>query len=88
MLGIGRGIEDDYPVTSAPMPAGSLLALYTDCLAETPDTDITDSITALADHLTSNGDQPLDDLADSLLHHAGLHHTRTDDIALLLLRIR
>ncbi|MFF1446202.1 SpoIIE family protein phosphatase [Streptomyces sp. NPDC058295] len=88
LLGIGMGIEADYPVTTAPMPAGSLLALYTDGLVETPGTDITDSIAALARHITSNGDRLLDDLADSLLHHAGHHHTRTDDIALLLLRIR
>ncbi|MFD9436600.1 SpoIIE family protein phosphatase [Streptomyces sp. NPDC060002] len=88
LLGIGAGSEADYPVTTIAFPAGSLLALYTDGLVETPDTDITDSITDLADHLTSNGDRPLDDLADSLLHHAGLHHTRTDDIALLLLRSR
>ncbi|WP_240439310.1 SpoIIE family protein phosphatase [Streptomyces europaeiscabiei] len=88
LLGIGMGIEADYPVTTTPLPAGSLLALYTDGLVETPDTDITDSITALADHLTGNGDRPLDDLADSLLHHAGPHHIRTDDIALLLLRSR
>ncbi|MET7305178.1 SpoIIE family protein phosphatase [Embleya sp. NPDC005575] len=88
LLGINLCTAADYPVTTAALPAGSLLALYTDGLVETPDTDITDSITALADHLNRNGDLPLDDLADSLLHHAGLQHTRTDDIALLLLRGR
>ncbi|MEU5771343.1 SpoIIE family protein phosphatase [Streptomyces asoensis] len=87
-IGIGTGTEADYPVTTVPFPAGSLLALYTDGLVETPDTDITDSIAALADHLTGHGDRPLDDLADSLLHHTGLHHSRTDDTALLLLRSR
>ncbi|MYS83984.1 SpoIIE family protein phosphatase [Streptomyces sp. SID5474] len=88
LLGIRLCTEADYPVTTAALPAGSLLALYTDGLVETPDTDITDSITDLAHHLTRNGDRPLDELADSLLHHAGLRHTRTDDIALLLLRSR
>ncbi|MFJ5878523.1 hypothetical protein ACIQD1_27825 [Streptomyces sp. NPDC093088] len=34
------------------------------------------------------GERPLDDLADGLLHHTGLRHTRTDDTALLLLRSR
>ncbi|MGW1671355.1 SpoIIE family protein phosphatase [Streptomyces sp. NPDC002324] len=88
LLGIAVGRAADYPVTTLPLPAGAVLALYTDGLVETPDTDITDSITALARHLTGVGDLPLDDLADSLLHHAGPHHARTDDIALLLLRSR
>ncbi|MFI6146996.1 SpoIIE family protein phosphatase [Streptomyces sp. NPDC051109] len=88
LLGIRMCSEADYPVATAPLPAGSLLALYTDGLVETPDTDITDSITDLADRLTRNGDRPLDALAESLLHHAGLQHTRADDIALLLLRSR
>jgi PAS domain-containing protein len=86
LLGIGMGAEAGYPVTTIPLPPGSLLALYTDGLVETPDTDITESITALARHLTSNGDRPLGDLADSLLHHSSPHPTRTDDVALLLLR--
>ncbi|GHB74742.1 hypothetical protein GCM10010377_76460 [Streptomyces viridiviolaceus] len=88
LLGIGMGIEAVYPVTTAPLPAGSLLALYTDGLVETPDTDITESVTALARHLTSSGDRPLDDLADYLVHHAIPQHTHTDDIALLLLHSR
>ncbi|MFD3537129.1 SpoIIE family protein phosphatase [Streptomyces sp. NPDC058664] len=88
LLGIGMCTEADYPVITVPLPAGSLLALYTDGLVETPGTDITDSITDLADHLTRTGDQPLDVLADSLLRHAGLRRSRTDDIALLLLRSR
>ncbi|GAA3502760.1 SpoIIE family protein phosphatase [Streptomyces prasinosporus] len=80
------GIDTDarYPVTTAPLPPGALLALYTDGLVETPHTDITRSIAALAHHLTGSGDQPLDDLADHLVH-ALPHHTHTDDIALLLL---
>ncbi|MEU1125102.1 SpoIIE family protein phosphatase [Streptomyces sp. NPDC005899] len=88
LLGVSLCTEDDYPVTTVPLPAGSLLALYTDGLVETPGTDITDSISALAHHLTTNGHLPLDDLAAGLLHHADLHHARTDDIALLLLRSR
>ncbi|MEU9800885.1 SpoIIE family protein phosphatase [Streptomyces sp. NPDC051000] len=86
LLGVRVCSEADYPVTTVPLPAGSLLALYTDGLVEAPDTDITDSIAALADHINANGDRPLDAMAESLLRHAGLPHTRTDDIALLLLR--
>ncbi len=81
---LGIGAVDDYPVTTAPLPAGSILALYTDGLVETPDRDITESITALAQHLTRAGDQPVGVLADDLLHYAVPRHTYTDDIALLL----
>jgi serine phosphatase RsbU (regulator of sigma subunit) len=86
LLGIGAGPAADYPVTSAPLPAGSLLALYTDGLVETPGSDITRSIDDLARHLTGTGDQPIDDLADDLVRHAVPRHAYTDDIALLLLR--
>ncbi|MFE9623576.1 SpoIIE family protein phosphatase [Streptomyces sp. NPDC006527] len=86
LLGIGMSVESAYPVTTAALPVGSVLALYTDGLVETPDADITESITALAHHLTLGGDRPLDDLADHLIHHAIPHHTHTDDTALLLLQ--
>ncbi|MFD8227466.1 SpoIIE family protein phosphatase [Streptomyces massasporeus] len=85
LLGIDTGVEAHYPVTRALLPPGSLLALYTDGLVETPETDITHSIAALAHHLTTHTDQPLEDLADSVLHHALPPHPHTDDIALLLL---
>ncbi|WP_189953530.1 SpoIIE family protein phosphatase [Streptomyces roseolus] len=88
LLGIHACTEADYPLTTAALPPGALLALYTDGLVETPGTDITDSIAALVRQLAPNAGLPLDDLADSLLHHAGLRHTRTDDTALLLLRSR
>ncbi|MFC8918677.1 SpoIIE family protein phosphatase [Streptomyces sp. NPDC057116] len=88
LLGIGLGVANVYPVTTAPLPAGSLLALYTDGLVESPDADITHSIAGLADRLTRGGDRPLDELADSLVRHAFPHGARTDDIALLLLRSR
>ncbi|WP_107105599.1 SpoIIE family protein phosphatase [Streptomyces roseifaciens] len=40
-LGLGLGTPS-YPLTSLPLPPGSLLALYTDGLVEVPGTDITD----------------------------------------------
>ncbi|MGW0365755.1 SpoIIE family protein phosphatase [Streptomyces sp. NPDC002990] len=85
-LGPGPGLDGVYPVTTAPLPPGSLLALYTDGLVEHRGADITRSIADLADHLTRSGDRPLDDLADSLVHHAFPQGAYTDDIALLLLR--
>ncbi|MEU2542837.1 SpoIIE family protein phosphatase [Streptomyces iakyrus] len=86
--GTGTGFEAVYPVATAPIPAGALLALYTDGLVETPGTDITHSIDALARHLTSSGNRTLDDLADRLIHQAVPQHTHGDDIALLLLHMR
>ncbi|WP_078913982.1 hypothetical protein [Streptomyces sp. NRRL S-37] len=56
---------------SAPLPAGSLLALCTDGLVETPGSDLTRSI---------------DDPADDPVRHAVPRHAYTDDIALLLWR--
>ncbi|MGW7281975.1 SpoIIE family protein phosphatase [Streptomyces sp. NPDC054844] len=88
LLGIGPTPGTDYPVTTTPLPTGSLLALYTDGLVETPTTDITESIDSLAHHLTTASSQPIGDLADDLLHYAVPRHTYTDDIALLLLRTR
>jgi serine phosphatase RsbU (regulator of sigma subunit) len=81
---LGISADASYPVTTAPLPANSLLALCTDGLVETPGTDITQSIIALAHLLTSSGSRPLDDLADHLVH-ALPHHIHADDIALLLL---
>lgn len=86
LLGIGAGPAADYPVTSAPLPAGSLLALCTDGLVETPGSGITRSIGDLARRLTGTGDQPVDELADGLVRHAVPRHAYTDDIALLLSR--
>ncbi|EFL29622.1 magnesium or manganese-dependent protein phosphatase [Streptomyces viridochromogenes DSM 40736] len=88
LLGIDTGSDTHYPVTTAPLPPGSLLVLYTDGLVETPEVDLTESIAALARHLTSSGNQSLDALADSLIHHALPRHTHTDDIALLLLHMQ
>ncbi|WP_238697547.1 SpoIIE family protein phosphatase [Streptomyces sp. E2N166] len=88
LLGIGPTPGTDYPVTTTPLPTGSLLALYTDGLVETPNTDITESIDSLAHHLTTASSRSISDLADDLLHYAAPRHTYTDDIALLLLRTR
>ncbi|MFF2774221.1 SpoIIE family protein phosphatase [Streptomyces sp. NPDC058052] len=88
LLGIGPCTEADYPVTAAALPAGSLLALYTDGLVESPGTDIGDSLADLAHHLDKVGGKPLDAVADTLLRHAAPQHGHTDDIALFLLRSR
>ncbi|GGY76971.1 SpoIIE family protein phosphatase [Streptomyces omiyaensis] len=88
LLGIGPCAEADYPVTTVPLPAGSLLALYTDGLVESPGTDLTDALDDLAHLLDRVGDRPLDAVADTVLRHAVPRHHHTDDTALFLLRAR
>jgi serine phosphatase RsbU (regulator of sigma subunit) len=75
-----------YFTTEVPLPPGSVLALYTDGLVETPGTDIDDAIQDMALHLGRADGESMDDLADELVHHATGDTGRHDDIALLLLR--
>jgi len=81
MLGAGPG---RYPATDTELPAGSVLALYTDGLVEQPGQDIGTGMSRLARTLTASTARKLDDLCDSVLTALG-HHAR-DDIALLLAR--
>ncbi|MCX5007938.1 SpoIIE family protein phosphatase [Streptomyces sp. NBC_00638] len=85
------GIDADaiYPTTEVPLVPGSVLALYTDGLIESPGVDIEDALADLGRRFAAAGDQPLDELADTLLQRgeeAG--QERPDDVALLLLRVR
>ncbi|MFF3014282.1 SpoIIE family protein phosphatase [Streptomyces sp. NPDC057939] len=84
--GILLGIDPDavYESTEIPFPPGTLLALYTDGLVETPGRDLDSCIREAAAHLSQA--RPVDDLADGLVAHAQHVAPRTDDIALLLLR--
>ncbi|OEJ28493.1 PAS sensor protein [Streptomyces agglomeratus] len=86
--GLLLGIEPDadYPTAEIPLPPGTVLALYTDGLVETPGTDIDDSIAHLARQLALARDQTMDALADTLIAHATKSAPRHDDIALLLIR--
>ena len=86
--GLLLGIEPDVdnPVTENPLPPGTVLALYTDGLVESPGADIGDATRSLAEQLARAGQQSLDGLADALLHHAEGSAPRHDDIALLLIR--
>ncbi|MFE2578696.1 SpoIIE family protein phosphatase [Streptomyces sp. NPDC059378] len=75
-----------YPTTDIPLRPGSLLALYTDGLIETPGTDFETALTDLAAVL-SRTTGSLDDIADTLLAHAQPSGDRADDTALLLLKV-
>lgn len=86
---LGIDAQAVYPTTEVPLVPGSVLALYTDGLIESPGVDIEDALADLARRFAATGDQPLDELADSLLQRgeeAG--QERPDDVALLLLRVR
>ncbi|MEU6273862.1 SpoIIE family protein phosphatase [Streptomyces populi] len=85
------GVDDRavYPTTEVPLVPGSVLALYTDGLIESPGVDIEDALADLARQLAANGHRSLDELADTLLQQGdGVARERPDDVALLLLRVR
>ncbi|MER5326216.1 PP2C family protein-serine/threonine phosphatase [Streptosporangium roseum] len=84
---LGLDPEAEYPCTEIPLPVGSVLALYTDGLIETPGIDLDDSLAELGIELARVGDQHLDGLADTMIRHAQRTSRRGDDIALLLLRL-
>ncbi|MCQ0025368.1 SpoIIE family protein phosphatase [Streptomyces somaliensis DSM 40738] len=76
-----------YPVTEVDLAPGAVLVLYTDGLVETPGADIERAVDRLAEHLAVWGAEEPDRLLELLLDHAGPADRRTDDIALLLVRL-
>ncbi|MER7929313.1 SpoIIE family protein phosphatase [Streptomyces sp. NPDC096057] len=84
------GIDADavYPTTEVDLAPGSVLALYTDGLIESPGVDIEDALAELGQCLAAAGDLPLEEIADELVRHSAAAQERNDDVALLLLRAR
>ncbi|MFD9409871.1 SpoIIE family protein phosphatase [Streptomyces sp. NPDC059989] len=84
--GVVLGIDPEaaYPVTELRLETGSVLALYTDGLVETPGTDIDLGVERLRTALAGAGPTPLTEMADRLIADAGSAADRPDDIALLL----
>ncbi|GGN27040.1 SpoIIE family protein phosphatase [Streptomyces fuscichromogenes] len=82
---LGIDPDTDYPATEIPLPPGTVLALYTDGLVETPGVDLDDAMAALAVALTEARFQSMDGIAATLIEHARRTAPRTDDIALLLI---
>jgi hypothetical protein len=81
LLGAG---PDRYPAVDRQLPAGSVLALYTDGLIERPGEDIATGMSRLTRALADGPARSPDDLCDSVL--ATLAPRPRDDIALLLAR--
>ncbi|AVZ76955.1 protein phosphatase [Streptomyces lunaelactis] len=80
-LGTGR---QDFLTEQVPLPAGSLLVLYTDGLIEARDRDLDQGMDQLAQALR-NLDQPLEELCDGVLERL-LPRPGQDDVAVLLAR--
>jgi len=83
---LGIDADADYPVSEHPLTPGSVLALYTDGLIETPDNDVGEAIEELATQFGLSCAEPLQKLADILIHPIADIEHRTDDTALLLVR--
>ncbi|MFE0474256.1 SpoIIE family protein phosphatase [Streptomyces sp. NPDC058947] len=72
----------DFPMSPLRLPPGTLIALATDGLVETPDADIDEGMDRLAGRLAEAAPVDLGLVADALLGEA----RRSDDVALLLMR--
>ncbi|WP_329183191.1 GAF domain-containing SpoIIE family protein phosphatase [Actinacidiphila glaucinigra] len=83
---LGIAPDGDYPTTEIPLPPGTLLALYTDGLVESPGVDAESAAGDLVRHLVATADLGVDAVADSLLEHALRTAPGTDDTALLIAR--
>ncbi|MET9931752.1 MULTISPECIES: GAF domain-containing SpoIIE family protein phosphatase [unclassified Streptomyces] len=84
LLGIAPDVA--YVTTEVPWEPGSVLALYTDGLVETPGVDIGTATAELSGRLSQSRPEDLDALADGLIRHVKDPAHRTDDVALLLVR--
>nr|WP_031179348.1 SpoIIE family protein phosphatase [Streptomyces seoulensis] len=85
---LGIDSEAVYPTTEVTLAPGSVLALYTDGLVESPGVDIEDALVDLGALFSEAGDGPLEDVADALVRHGTAGRERVDDVAVLLLRAR
>lgn len=85
---LGIDSEAVYPTTEVRLAPGSVLALYTDGLVESPGVDIEDALIDLGALFSEAGDGPLEALADALVRHGTADRERVDDVAVLLLRAR
>ncbi|GAA5022017.1 hypothetical protein GCM10025734_77830 [Kitasatospora paranensis] len=84
LLGVDRSAQ--YPTTRFLLPAGAVLALYTDGLVESPAISIDEGIEHLRAALAHVVPATLDRLAERLVARARRSTQRLDDIALLLVR--
>ncbi len=74
--------QTEFPMTQLSLSPGAMLALTTDGMVESPDTDIDDGMERFARDLAGTDPAQLGLAADALLGNAH----RADDVALLLMR--
>ena len=79
---LGVVTRADFPMSPLRLPPGTVIALATDGLVETPDSDIDEGMEHLAERLAEAAPTDMGLVADALLGNA----PRSDDVALLLLR--
>ncbi|MEV7061905.1 SpoIIE family protein phosphatase [Streptomyces collinus] len=79
---LGVVARADFPMSPLRLPPGTVIALATDGLVETPDSDIDEGMAYLAGRLAEAAPTDMGLVADALLGNA----PRSDDVALLLLR--
>ncbi|MER6346870.1 SpoIIE family protein phosphatase [Streptomyces sp. NPDC001595] len=79
---LGVVAQADFPMTPLRLQPGTLLALTTDGLVESPATDIDEGMDRFAHQLAQSDPAHLGLVADALLGNA----RRSDDVALLLIR--
>ncbi|MGW0290884.1 SpoIIE family protein phosphatase [Streptomyces tuirus] len=79
---LGVVARADFPMSPLRLPPGTVIALATDGLVETPDSDIDEGMEHLAERLAEATPTDMGLVADALLGNA----PRSDDVALLLLR--
>ncbi len=84
LLGVDPAAE--FPCSTLTLPAGSVLALYTDGLVEEPGAGIDQGIDRLRSALAHADPASLESLADRLVTPARRSTHRADDVALLLTR--
>ncbi|MGW2753273.1 PP2C family protein-serine/threonine phosphatase, partial [Streptomyces sp. NPDC001273] len=84
--GVMLGVQPEavYPVTALTLAPGSVLALYTDGLVETPGGDIGTGIEEVRLLLARSHTDSVEELADQLVRTAQRTEDRPDDVALLL----
>ncbi|MDN3026769.1 SpoIIE family protein phosphatase [Streptomyces sp. S.PB5] len=79
---LGVVLQADFPMTPLRLQPGTLLALTTDGLVESADSDIDEGMDRFAHELSASDPAHLGLVADALLGNA----RRSDDVALLLMR--
>ena len=83
---LGVDARSDYPVVTAALPPGAVLALHTDGLVELPGVDAARATGDLTRFLADTEDTDLEHLIDALIHRFWPIGQYTDDVTVLLLR--